>query len=344
MTETAQPNASQMPSSLLEAVLQSISTEPGAPPADIIHRDQHSNDFAEMRFRNGRSLIVKRGRYEWAESRFQTSRIASGLIRERTEVAVPAPLPVPADLDEKPLEAYWRIDRPTLQEIWGSLTARQRRGALISWGKMISRLHEVRLEGFGPLSDPATANRSLGGYLRQELEDRLLPAVTGEWPAGLPALQRLVRLVDEIGGVAGDRSRLVHNDMHMGNVLCEHRDGEVRCVGMIDLETAVAAPPEADLAIMQIHHGALFDQPIEGEWFADVMQGYSGALNERSVAFFRAYHLINLGFYSALIGHDWHADQVAADVMRETAALERRRFRAAGRETDARPPLVAQRG
>ncbi|MEX2583486.1 MAG: aminoglycoside phosphotransferase family protein [Gemmatimonadota bacterium] len=323
MTDLAQPNATQMPHELLEAVLAAIPSESGLETAEVMYRDQHSNDFAEVRLCCGRALIVKRGRHDWAGSRFETSRIASRLIREATAVAVPAPLPVPAAIDERPVEAYWRLEQPTLQEVWSQLDADQRGAALRSWGELIATLHSVRMEGFGPLADEATPTTGLATFLRAELEGRLLPAVTGEWPAALPSLHRLIRAVDEVAGRAGERSRLVHNDMHMGNVLCEvSDDDDVRCVGLIDLETALAGPPEADVAIMEVQHGDLFGQPVEAPWIEGVKAGYTEALDPVVVNFYRAFHLINMGFYSALIGHDWHAQQVAAAAARETAELE----------------------
>jgi aminoglycoside phosphotransferase (APT) family kinase protein len=323
MIETAQPDASKMPAELLSAVLQSLPSAEASAPVRVVHRTQHSNDFAEVHLRSGQALIVKRGRYEWAAERFRSSRMASELIREQMDFAVPTPLPMPIDLDERPVEAYWRINRPILQEIWPELDEDQRRLALQSWGGLISRLHRIQLKGFGPLADSGTETRTLETFLRKELEERLLPAVAGEWPAAHPSLQRLLRMVEVVAALAGHRSRLVHNDMHMGNVLCEVDEGTVRCVGLIDLETAMAAPPEADLAVMQLHHGGLFDHPIPGSWFDAVRSGYSSVVNDTCVAFFRGYHLINLGFHSALIGHEWHADRVAAALARETADLER---------------------
>jgi nicotinate dehydrogenase subunit B len=76
-----------------------VSTNSGIPPeaASIGYRDEHSNDFAEIRVPDGRSLIVKRARYAWAAPRFATSRLASTLIRERTDCEAPEPIEPAAD-------------------------------------------------------------------------------------------------------------------------------------------------------------------------------------------------------------------------------------------------------
>jgi aminoglycoside phosphotransferase (APT) family kinase protein len=317
----AQPNASRMPIDLLVSVLGTV--EPGSESqvAEVVYRDQHSNDFAEVRLGDGRALIVKRARYDWAAPRFETSRIASRVIRERTGVSVPAPLALGGDLDTMPLEAYWRIELPTLQEVWPRLTGVQKRQALRSWGRLTSRLHHIEMLGAGPLSDAATPGRSLGHFLRADLGGRLVPAVTAEWPEARWIAEHLLGWVDEVDRRVGDRSRLIHNDLHMGNVLCRIDGDTVRCVGLIDLETAVAGPPEADLACMEVHHGPLFTQAIDGEWREQIRSGYSGALDEWLVNYYRALHLLNMGFYSAMIGHRWHAERVAEAASAEVALL-----------------------
>lgn len=320
----AQPGAAPLSRELVTALLRSV----GAPaePADVTFRNQHSNDFAEIRSRDGRTLIAKRGRYEWSEARFQTSRAASELLRTQVPVVAPRPLPLPRGLDPRPVEAYWRIDLPTLQEVWPELNASQREQALRSWGALMARVHSIRLPGCGPLLQARQGSHSLVTFLRADLGARLLPAIMGEWPEAVELAEALLGAVEQIparnlhpGG------RFLHGDLHMGNVLCERTGGEVRCVGLIDLETALAGPPECDLANLGVHHGALFDQPLEGEWYRQVLAGYGAEPDPWLLAFFRTYHLLNMGFYSALIGHHWHAGQVAAAARAEVAHLGRTR-------------------
>jgi aminoglycoside phosphotransferase (APT) family kinase protein len=316
----AQPNSGRLPSQLLADILSRTAPDLEFAESEVLYRDEHSNDFAEIRAPDGRSLIVKRARYEWAGPRFATSRIASALIRARTDCEAPAPLPMPLDAAGRPLEVYWKLDLPTLEEIWPGLDVDQRDEALRSWGGLTARLHGVRLEGFGPLSDPRTRGRSLARYLHEELRDRLLPAMSGVWVEAQTIVERLIELVPQVEARAGGVSRLVHNDLHMGNVLCAQVGRGVSCVGLIDLETSVAAPPEADLAAIGVHHGTVLSQRIEGEWMARVHAGYGKPLDDLVLKFFRCLHLVNMGFYSAMIGHDWHAAQVrqaAADELDE---------------------------
>lgn len=326
----AQPNASRFTRDMLERILASI--EPGAERLleKVVHRDQHSNDFAELRLKDGRSLIVKGARYDWAAARFAASRLASRLIREASNLLVPAPLEVPAPADGRAIEVYWRIDRPTLQEVWPHLDARHREGAMRSWGEMLAVLHSVRADGYGALGEGGRATSSLEEHLRSELEWRLRPAVTDLWAAAIPSLERLIRAIPSVVRSAR-RSSLIHNDMHMGNVLCEVREGTVECVGLIDLETALAAPPEADLAAMQVHHGPHFQQRVEPMWLSIALSSYGSTVDRSTLGFYRAFHLINMGFYSALLGHDWHAAQVAAAAAAETAKLGERDMSSARR-------------
>jgi aminoglycoside phosphotransferase (APT) family kinase protein len=317
----AQPNASRMPKELLDAVLQAIGADASGPPEAVVYRDQHSNDFAEVQLRDGRAVIMKRARYDWAKPRFRTSRIASRLIRQGTRLAVPAPLSIPDDLDEMPVEAYWRINLPTLHEVWPTLDEPAQVSAMRSWGELISQLHQVRLAGAGPLADETTSTRSVADFLQIELGVRLLPAVAAEWSEARWIVEQLLAVCEEVAARVGERNCLVHNDMHMGNVLCRVGASEVHCAGLIDLETAISGPPESDIAGMEVHHGALFSQPIQGNWREQVRDAYGRKLDEWVVNFYRAFHLVNMGFYSALIGHEWHASQVARAAGEEVERL-----------------------
>jgi aminoglycoside phosphotransferase (APT) family kinase protein len=320
----AQPGAAPLSEKLIAALLRSVG-EP-AEPAEVIFRDRHSNDFAEIRLVDGRTLIAKRGRYGWSASRFETSLAAAELLRMKAPVVAPRPLPLPRTLDQRPVEAYWRIDLPTLQEVWPELGPPEREQALRSWGELMARVHSIRLPGCGPLLEARRGSHSLDAFLRADLGSRLLPAITGEWQEAVELVEALLSAVEQIPERhLEQRGRFLHGDLHMGNVLCERTGSGVRCVGLIDLETALAGPPESDLASLGVHHGPLFEQPLEGEWYRQVLAGYGAALDPWLLALFRTYHLLNMGFYSALIGHHWHAGQVAAAARAEVACLGRTR-------------------
>lgn len=314
------------PAELLPPLFEALGDEvAGAEPQSVLRRAEHSNQLAEVRFADGRTLVVKRAPGRWAFERFAASRAAAGLLRRRAGILAPRHLAVPEELDECPVEAYWRIPLPTLDELWPDLPPRARRRALRSWGRLLRRVHEVELPGHGPIPEAARRPASLGGFLRRDLGERLRPAIAGVWPAGLPTLDALSGLVPGVAARAGAGGGvLVHNDAHMGNVLCEVEEEkeEVRCVGVLDLEDAFGGPAEADLARTGVLHGALFGRPLPDPWFERLRAGYGAGLDAFVLGFFRVYHLVNLGFHAALQGLEPHADEVARVAAAEVGALQ----------------------
>lgn len=319
-----QPNALPLSDRLIRSLLHVVHEETGgAAPSSTVFRGEHSNDVAELRFSNGRTLMVKRGRYEWAGPRFAASRLAAGLLKQKAGIVAPAPLGIPGEMTaEGPIEAYWRIELPTLQELWATLTEGHRREVLRSWGRLVRRVHRIKLAGHGPLPKARTEAVPLQEFLHTDLADRLLPATTHHWADACGVVECLLRVIPRVAERAPTESTLLHNDLHMGNILCEETGGTFHCVGLLDLEAAFAGPPEADLANLQVLHGPLFAQPLPGAWFQEVATGYGEDLDPLLLGFFRAYHLLNLGFYSALIGHAEHAGDVAAAAHAEVKAFE----------------------
>ena len=322
--EKAHLGSKLFPRDLLDPLLRALGSETaGAEPHAVVCRDEHSNDLAEVHFDDGRPLMVKRARHPWAAAQYQASRAAARLLRKRTGVVGPQHVDVPVDLDDRPVEAYWRIPLPTLRELWPRVPERARPAVLRSWGRLIRRVHGVKLVGHGPLPEAIREASSLAGFLEGDLEARLLPAVRATWPAGLSAVERLIEAIPEVAAHVGDlRGVLIHNDLHMANVLCRVEGQTVRCVGVLDLEAAFSGPVEADLARIRVLHGPLFGQPLPDPWFERVRDGYGDMLDPLVLTFFRAYHLVNIGFHAALVGYAAHAADVARAAAREAGALE----------------------
>ncbi|MFW6079984.1 MAG: phosphotransferase family protein [Gemmatimonadota bacterium] len=273
--------------------------------------DQHNNELIEVRMDDGRELMIKRSPHEWADARFDASRLAARLLRCSTDVVAPVHIQPPAGVVDRPLEIYWKVALPTLRDLWRDVPRVDRPRLFRDWGALARRVHRVRRPGFGHLRS-ATAGASLDVFLRHDLAHRLLPAVRGVWPAGCRSVERLLASVGRVAPRAARRgARLVHNDLHMDNVLCRREGGRVRCVGLIDLEAATGAPPESDLASAAVLHGPNFGQPLPDDWLHHLRSGYADRLDPLVARFFRAYHLVNLGFYSALVGRREHASTVA---------------------------------
>lgn len=297
----------------------------GAALVDIDWRGHHSNDVFELRFENGRTLVVKQGRHDWVAGPFRTAQHASDLLRDEADVIAPVLIDTPSDAGA-PLQAYWRIPLPTLADVWPHLPEQRRLGTLRSLGRLVRRLHEITPQGWGPLTDPIPGPEGLRTELERDLVHRLLPAVRSLWPAGTPALERLIAAIPAVAERAGRRTAvLVHDDLHMMNVLCapedDETDGDVGCVGFLDLDGVLGAPPERDLAGFDVLHGPLFHQYLEPRWRSCVFQGYALDLDPGILAFYRAVHLANFGFHDALAGHHQHADEVAAAFHEEVAGF-----------------------
>lgn len=309
-----------LPGELIDTLTDWVARhEDGARMLDVSFA-QHSNDVAEIRFDHGRTLMVKRGRYDWVAGRFANARAASDVLREEAGLEAPEPLDIPPEIDERPLEVYWRIDVPTLAQLWPSLDESERAHALRTWGAMLRRVHAIRLSGWGPLSG-GQRHPSLRRYLEADVHHRLMPAVYGEWPEAGGAVEALARAIPRVvGRAAGRWPVLVHGDVHMGNILCDPEGDAPSCVGLLDLEAATTGLPESDVAIAEVLHGPFFNQALPAGWDRPVLEGYGQPLNPYVLRFFRAFHLANLGFFSALVGDAEHAVEVGRAL---TAEVER---------------------
>jgi aminoglycoside phosphotransferase (APT) family kinase protein len=294
-----------------------------AAAAEIELNEEHSNSLAEVRFPSGRALIVKRARYAEMAGRFHTSREASRLLRERTDLAVPRYLGAPRQEGDLPVLMYWRISHPTLEHSWNELPPDARDRALEGCGHLLRRMHAVELSGHGPLLRAMEQGRPLLRFLEDDLTTRLRPAVQWSWPAQVRSLDALCTAFRHVLSTRVEPTPvLVHNDLFTANVLCR-RDGDgVRCVGVLDFEDCFAGPAEADLAKTEVLHGPLFGRCLHPRWFHCVLDGYGTEPDAVLVALFRAYHLLNMGYHATVSGLAAHAEEVGEAVARELRRWE----------------------
>lgn len=311
------------PVALLETLLDRLANHAGPiTKVDILDPDEHSNDRLEVLFRDGRKLVVKRGRYDWVGDRFDASRMAGRLLGRSGEVIAPAHLDLPLVMEGEPILAYWWIDLPTLRELWNDLPRDAVPNVMRSWGRLIRKIHEVRIAGYGCLPELEERKWGLADFLRHDVGERLLPGIQGEWSDAARAAERLVDMIPAVcARVEAEEGVLVHNDLHMANVLCDVTDDGYECVGILDLEASMSCPPEADLASAEVLQGPCFFHPLADDCLRWVREGYGDSLDPIVASFFRAYHLLNLGFYSALIGNDEHAAVVAEGARTEVDCL-----------------------
>ena len=285
---------------------------------EIVYRDMHSNDVAEVHFPDDRILHVKRARGSDGGRRCEVSRLASRLLRDRAGLVAPAHLDMDPPFDQ-PVVAYWRLHESTLDEVMATWRAgRVELDTLESFGALVRRIQTVAFAGHGPLASPFG---TLSEFLEEDVGQRLKPAVHGEWPEGAEPLERMLYVVRRwVRGVRCDPV-LVHNDLHAENVLCRPLGHAHRCVGVLDLEDALAGAPEADLAKLEVLHGPLFGRPWPRPWLTAVLRGYADTLDPFRTGVFRIYHLLNLGFYAAHVGLRERAESVAQATCLELDAL-----------------------
>jgi aminoglycoside phosphotransferase (APT) family kinase protein len=307
---------------VLAAALAAVEARwPDARPLDVRAAARHTNPRLEVRYRDGRTLVIKRGEEEWVRQRFAASRAACGLLRRRTGIVAPEPIPVPETERRPPLEVYWKVELTTLADAWPILDSGARARALRDWGRLLRRIHRVRPRGHGVLPRAERAAGSLEAHLASDLGGRLLPAVRQTWPAGVDVVGALVDAVPLIAARAGEPV-LLHGDPHQANILCELEGRKVRCTGVIDLEAAWGGPPEADVAVAELIHGPLF-HPLPAGWTAEFRRGYGEVLDGAALAFYRAVHLANLGYHAALTGLHVHAADVLLEARAAVADLRR---------------------
>jgi len=283
-------------------------------PRDIHRSSGFCNDRLELRFDSGPALIVKRARFNWVADRMRASRRAAALLRRRTGVIAPAHLDIEHDGRGRAVEAYWRIPNPTLAEMWPEIPVNGRPQALRSWGELLRRVHKVKLNTPGILHEEHSAS-GLAEHLTTDLRNRLIPALRDVWPSAIPIAHGLLRQIDEIHDRCSARPTvLLHNDFHMGNVLCERRPRSIRCIGVIDLETAWAGPAESDVSLVRMLHGPLFGQELPSGWEPHFLRGYGAELDPVVLQFFHKRHMLNHGYFAATCGWSDHVRDIEAAI------------------------------
>jgi len=310
-----------LPPSLAAVLDKPLNANDERAAATAQRTDGYCNELIQLSLSDGNALMVKRARFDWVAARLRASRSAASLLRRRTGVLVPEHLDVEQDANGRAIEAYWRIPLPTLKEVWATLPDKRKPQALRSWGTLLRRVHKALPGAYGQLLS-TSHEQQLEAALRSDLEERLRPALESAWPAALPALAALLSGIERLPALLSDRPAvLVHNDFHMGNVLCQERPRSIRCVGVIDLENAWAGPAESDVAQLQVLHGPAFGHSLPDDWYSHFMRGYGSTLDPELLRLFRVLHLLNLGYFAAESGWTEHVANLEADLIATTTAL-----------------------
>jgi aminoglycoside phosphotransferase (APT) family kinase protein len=199
---------------------------------------------------------------------------------------VPVPEIVVLDESGELLPAAYMICRrvpgETLARVWLQAGPRQRVWLMGQLAELLRGLHEVEFPACGDLPGgelrPAESWRD---YLNARLRRRLaiVRALPGAPRALLDAVEAFYQT--ESAALAAGAARLVHRDLHFGNILVE---GD-RITGVLDFEAALAAPPDYELdQIARFLNGPgvfLTDMPaVTAEAFRGVWSGLREAYPE----------------------------------------------------------------
>ena len=114
--------------------------------------DEHSNDLAMIRFDNGRTLMVKRARHEWAGPRFDAAALAAELLHREAGIKVPVPLKL-FSTSRSSAGAGLLADRAAdaARALAGESPKHPVTEVVRSWGELVRRVHAIKLPGQGPL-------------------------------------------------------------------------------------------------------------------------------------------------------------------------------------------------
>ncbi len=306
-------------SKVIEQIMKLAGGEEGIPVISRISTlSGYSNDVVRINLENTRSLMVKRARFDWVRPHFESSRRASRLIRQNSSLLAPEHLPISKGADNAPLLAYWYIPLPTLKMLWPDLSTTQKKNVLRSLGQMLRKIHKIKVDQYGLLNDKGKIHTSLSSFMESDLLERLKPAVWAHWSDAVPLLNRLAKMA---GDIPHKRPALVHNDLHLDNILCKVENGNVKCVGVLDLEAAGGGRFESDIASAIVLHDPFFSREDEEiVWLKDfdhyLTEGYGKIPDPDLIRFFKVYHLLNIGFFFAHSGKDERAGRIVKAVQR----------------------------
>lgn len=266
-----------------------------------------------LTFDDGRKMVIKQSQYGWAKPRFESAHNASKLIRRQSSVIAPKHITIPEEVAEYPTMAYWYLPYPTLKELWPELSVSQREQASKSLGRMLREIHKIKVPDYGLLHEK-DSYRSASDFMYSDLHDRLKPAIAAYWPEVLPMVDRLIQITKDLPDNENNAA-LVHNDMHLGNIICKVQNDKIQCIGLLDLEEATGGIWESDLAsAITLHHPLFLSSKLKGSWFKDfaqyISEGYGEKPDQKLLRFFRIYHLVNLGYFSAMNEESQHARNI----------------------------------
>lgn len=185
-----------------------------------------------------------------------------------------------------------------LDLIWGSMTEEEKIQVTEEMGKLLSKIHSIKLENFGPIeeggridSDVAFKFKPKGEplahspYLRSEIKDYLIDLARLISYNHLPKeffsifMNFLCSKLEKIDHK--DKPTLIHGDYMIGHLFVKKENLEYKIVGLIDFELAKSSAPSNDF--IKLHRQGFFDN----QKLKKALVKRYGELNEEAVKTFR---------------------------------------------------------
>jgi len=210
-------------------------------------------------------------------------------------------------------EEYMILEKFTgtrLDTLWDSLSKKEKMQITKELGKLLSKIHEIKLEKFGRIenkgkikSDEAFKFRPMGKiipynkFLREWLiasfEDiaRLLSYKHISQRFMIKLFSYLSQNLEKIS--YNGKPTLTHGDFFPGHIFIKRINKEYKIIGLIDFEFAHSLSPEYDF--IKLHRAGFFKDP---EIKQALMEGY-GDINEQAVEIHRITR--DLGFAWAVL-------------------------------------------
>ena len=185
-----------------------------------------------------------------------------------------------------------------LDTIWDSLTKQEKIQITREMGKLLSKIHGIKLEKFGKIenegkikADVAFNFRQMGEiipynkFLRQWLVDHFedfARMATYKHISNEFLIKFFVFLINNKDKLEyNGEPTLIHGDYHTGHIFVEKINNEYKITGIIDFEFALSYSPDYDF--IKLHRTGFFD---DLEIKQALIESY-GPVNEKAVEFHR---------------------------------------------------------
>ncbi|RYZ66945.1 MAG: aminoglycoside phosphotransferase family protein [Proteobacteria bacterium] len=214
------------------------------PSSDIIMDDQ---GWVNPCFFIGREAIVRFNARDQHIPKFQREKIVYDRLR-----TLNFPVPAEVRLDtSKTISPYdiliaSRLNGSNLEQHWKLLESSAKSTLAFQAGQWLRKIHDVNIDTFGEISafGPFPSTVTWPEYLKARLEYHLseareLDIFSAELEMRFEAaFEKIIPLLEQT-----KRSRLIHGDFHLGNLLFEKH----QITGILDFEWSCAGDPLFDL-------------------------------------------------------------------------------------------------